>query len=821
MIRIETIRIREFRGIRELELELDRKNFGICGPNGTGKSGIVDAIEFALTGDISRLSGRGTGDLSVKVHGPHVDIRKHPANAKVELTAFIPSLGKSTTITRSVAAPSTYDLAPDDPQIRQVFEELQIHPEFALSRREIFRYILARPNDRAADVQELLRLAEVETTRKALTNIANSAQRQRDQKQQAHLTERNALLQILMVDKPDPQSVLAIVNVRRAILSLPPLDKLDATTAFKQGIPEKPKAAAPMLKKADAQADVATLAKFQAQAEPEEHAAKRAAALKEIQRLIDDAESLRTLKQQSLIKAGIELVDSDCCPLCDNAWEREVLLQHLTAKLESAKQATTLLNALNEDINYVIAEREAYAALLGRLIAICPKLEPAVDAEAIKTHMAQIEVGTDALRGFVANTGGIEGAKGALKQQWWTVPAAAKERIDACSAGVAALPEISKEDEARDFLTRAEDQYSRAVTARAAFEAAEKQSATAARALEIYETQSDAILETLYDEVAGDFTAYYRSLNREDEGEFEGKLIPSAAKLGFDVDFYGRGRFPPGAYHSEGHQDGMGLCLYLALMKHTLSDKFSFSVLDDVLMSVDADHRREVCKLLKKEFPDTQFILTTHDRVWLKFMHTEGLIQNNVTFSGWSVETGPKAWQHREVWDEIEEALQKNDIETTAGKLRRYLEYLATVLADNLRAEVRFKGDAQYDLGDLMQPVINRWRKKLGDAIKTAKSWDKDGDVTALSALLAQLDDARARTQAEQWAINPAVHYNHWANFQADEFRQVVRAFADLLATMQCDMCKSFVELQPRNTQAENIRCNCGEIAINLKKKAA
>lgn len=59
----------------------------------------------------------------------------------------------------------------------------------------------------------------------------------------------------------------------------------------------------------------------------------------------------------------------------------------------------------------------------------------------------------------------------------------------------------------------------------------------------------------------------------------------------------------------------MGLCLYLALMKHTLGDRFTFAVLDDVLMSVDAGHRREVCRLLKSEFPRTQFILTTHDRV--------------------------------------------------------------------------------------------------------------------------------------------------------------------------------------------------------------
>lgn len=821
MIRIETIKIREFRGIRELELNLDREHFGICGPNGTGKSGVVDAIEFALTGDISRLTGHGTGDLSVKAHGPHVDIRKRPENAKVELTAFIPSLGKSATISRSVKNPSDCDLAPDDSQIRAIFDELKIHPEFALSRREIIRYILARPNARAADVQELLRLAEVETARKALTTNANNAQKQRDQKQQTHLEERNALLQTLKIDKPAPQVILDTINASRAILSLPPLDQLDATTAFKQGVKEAPKTASPVVKKVDAQADLAALAKFQSDGEPDDSATTRSAALKEMQKLIDDAASLRSLKQQSLVKAGVELVEDESCPLCDKDWDRDALLQHLTAKLESAKQATEFLKTLNENINHVIAARETFTSLLQRLVSICPELKPAADAEAIKKRAAEVDVGTIILREFVSHTGGIDRAEEALQQEWWALSSGAQKQIKACSAAVAALPEVSKEDEARDLLTRAEYQFRRAVNARAPFEAADKQSTTAAKVLEIYETQSDSILEALYDEVAGDFTSYYRSINREDESQFEGKLEPSAAKLGFNVDFYGRGKFPPGAYHSEGHQDGMGLCLYLALMKRTLGDKFTFSVLDDVLMSVDADHRREVCKLLKKEFPNTQFILTTHDRVWLKFMHTEGLIKSAVTFSGWSVETGPKVWQHREVWDEIEEALQKDDIDTAAGKLRRYLEYVAAVLADGFRAEVRFKGDGQYDLGDLIPPVTNRWRKKLDDAIKAAKSWDKDDEVEALTALVAKVDDTRARTQAEQWAINPAIHYNQWANFQADEFRQVVRAFADLLETMRCDDCKSFVELQPRNQTAETIRCNCGDICVNLNKKTA
>jgi hypothetical protein len=88
------------------------------------------------------------------------------------------------------------------------------------------------------------------------------------------------------------------------------------------------------------------------------------------------------------------------------------------------------------------------------------------------------------------------------------------------------------------------------------------------------------------------FSACYREINKDDESAFTAKLMPSIGKLGFDVDFYGRGHFPPGAYHSEGHQDGMGLCLYLALMSHLLGKGFTIAVLDDVLMSVDKGQSR-------------------------------------------------------------------------------------------------------------------------------------------------------------------------------------------------------------------------------------
>src|SRR5215469_11902441 len=106
MIRLESVHIREFRGIRDLKLDLGGKTYSISGPNGTGKSGVVDAIEFALTGTISRLSGKGTGNLSVKSHAPHVDLRDNPAKSFVTIIVHILSINKSVSITRSVKDPS-------------------------------------------------------------------------------------------------------------------------------------------------------------------------------------------------------------------------------------------------------------------------------------------------------------------------------------------------------------------------------------------------------------------------------------------------------------------------------------------------------------------------------------------------------------------------------------------------------------------------------------------------------------------------------------------------------------------------------------------
>ncbi len=822
MIRLQKLRIEEFRGIRQIELPLNGENFGICGPNGTGKSGIVDAIEFALTGDITRLAGYGTSGVTIKSHAPHVDSRKTPEKSHVELTASIASSGELIVVDRVVSAPGDPTITSAAKNAAVVIAELATHPEFALSRREIIKYILTPPGQRSKDVQALLRLEQIEKVRQSLQRVANNSKNQAKQANEARDHARFELQQALGIAKLDPKNILAVVNERRATLQLPALPELTKDTSFLEGLAAnaaKSGQQQKILKKVSL-ADVAGILGESESGEPDELAKLRQGAIAALQKLQESPEGLRDLKRQILITQGLDLLDGELCPLCDTPWDEAELRDHLKEKLEKAKQAEGQLDALKASVAPFVRALKEREERNARIILYCNALEPKVEHTAFGEVAARLTAHRAAIERIASEPKDLDVEIVLLSEDWWTLPKNAADLLGtALHARLEALPEPSKEEEARAFLTVAQDRYERAKARRQAAELAGAQEKTAERVYEHYSASSTAILEGIYIGVEKDFSEYYQFINHEDEKEFEGKLKPSVGKLAFDVDFYGRGLFPPGAYHSEGHQDGMGLCLYLALMKHTLGDKFTFAVLDDVLMSIDAGHRRDVCRLLKTKFPKTQFIVTTHDPIWLQFMRTEQFVQSSISFGGWTVDSGPNVWSDSDVWTQIAEDLKKNDVSRAASTLRRYLEFVSTSMADKLGAKVKFHGNGQYDLGDLMPPLISAWKDLLGAARKAAESWGKKEEIEQLTAKEKDVKEKIARTQIEQWAINKAIHYNEWANLQAAELKSVVIGFKDMLDTMKCPDCGTFVYVLPAKGKSDVVRCDCGTININLKAK--
>jgi hypothetical protein len=382
------------------------------------------------------------------------------------------------------------------------------------------------------------------------------------------------------------------------------------------------------------------------------------------------------------------------------------------------------------------------------------------------------------------------------------------------------LPDQSSTVGAQTFLSTAQLRLKdyRAAMRKAA--AAKEAWSTAKATYDTYCSIQETELNALYDEVQKDFSGFYRAINGEDEAGFTAKLTPSEGSLGLQVNFYERGLFPPAAYHSEGHQDGMGVCLYLALMKRLFGKQFTFALLDDVVMSVDVGHRYQFCKLLKSQFPDTQFIITTHDRLWAEQMRSAGLVtaKTSVTFHSWTIDTGPIVESNVGIWEDISGSLAKGNVAAAAAALRNHLEYASRHLADQLGATPPFRADGNYELGDLLPSVLKRAKELQGRVAEAAQSWGDTAGKEAAATRKTELAASNGGANVEQWAVNKAVHYNEWANFGKKDFEPVVGAFKDLLSRFTCSKCGSWLYVTPKGNP-DSLRCACSTVNLNLKSK--
>jgi DNA repair exonuclease SbcCD ATPase subunit len=814
VIKLESAHIEEMRGIRKLDIDFQKGTFAISGPNGSGKSGVIDAIEFGLTGQIGRLTGRGTKGLSVSEHGPHVDKAKFPDAAFVELKVFLPAIGKSVTISRKVSAPKKPKITPDDDDVKAALAEIADHPEITLSRREILRFILVEPTKRSEEIQTILKLDDIGQTRSALSTAQNKLlQAQKNAVAQVE-SDRTNLQRHLQIATLKAEDLLDAVNTRRRLLGLPAITDLTADTKVDAGLASTAKTSE--FNKESALRDIKALADT-AKGFPDLAKIEVAAIVSDLETLEADSALLAALQRRSFIEKGLDLVDGPECPLCDKPWDDEQhLREHLKAKLAKSEEARKLQEALIKNGTDLAGKAIRISGLLSPVQKLADGQGETSFAQLLNTWKADLE----SLKPKLATVDGIAGLKDRLAGDWLQVPKAFVKSLKSFGEKIEAKPDQTATLAAQTFLSTAQLRLSDYREAMRKHKAAEIACAAAKSAYETYCTVLEDELNALYEEVQKDFSTFYRAINEDDEATFTAKLTPTEGSLTLDVNFYDRGLFPPAAFHSEGHQDGMGVCLYLALMKRLFGDHFTFALLDDVVMSVDAGHRYQFCKLLKTYFPDTQFVITTHDRLWAEQMKSAGLVtgKRSIAFHSWTIDSGPLVESNEEIWQEISSALSKGKVEAAAAALRHHLEYASRHLADQLGAAPQFHADGNYELGELLPPVLKRMKELYGKAADAAQSWGNKTEKEAATKRKDALSASAGASSVEQWAVNKAVHYNEWANFGRKDFEPVVAAFKELLDCFSCDKCDSWLYITPRGNP-ETLRCACNGVSFNLKAK--
>jgi len=818
-MKVIELEINNVRGICHLPLKPNGKNFVVWGPNGSGKSAVVDAIDFLLTGKISRLTGEGTGGITLSKHGPHIDHK--PKDAVVRAILQIPGLKKPVEIKRCMAHPNALEY---DESVANFIEPIILlaqRGQHVLTRRDILRFIAAEASTRAHQIQELLNITKIEEIRKTFVSVQNKLGDECKAEKKAVDRAKDAINVIVQEKTFSEGTVLKFVNQNRAVLGGQHISTFSSTELKRKLAPPVGAPSAQPINLTLLEKSIQNLLSL-ALPQNQDVVAKSDKLLREsIDTIRRDPNLSRALLRLQLTELGMNLIDdTGSCPLCDTPWLPGKLREYLEQKISLAKvaeQHRAKITKLSESIaSAVNSTMETLKIVISAAQAVELKSELSLLKSWFGDLQALLKVLDACLDKYPDSRFGSDSTKQMLapfnvEDTFEHVQRAAKGKY----------PVATPQQNAWDMLTRLEENMKALEGAENMFRKAELSEKRASLLLSSFVAARDSVLTKLYDAIGDRFVYLYRQLHRLDEGNFEAKIEPEEAGLNFEVDFYGRGKYPPLALHSEGHQDSMGLCLYFALSENLTQGLIDLVILDDVVMSVDAEHRREVCHLLETCFPNRQFLITTHDRTWANQLKSAGIVdkQGIVEFYNWHVETGPCVCYQVDMWDRVEDDLQKNDIPSAAARLRRGCGEFFAEVCDVLEARVVYRLNGPHELGDLLPAAIGRYSELLGQAKKAANSW---GDNNCLD-MLKELDSTKAqiykRTSAEQWAVNASVHYNNWANLSDKDFRPVVEAFHDLYGLFTCTECGSMLGLVVSGVTPMAVRCSCGKVNWNLMEK--
>lgn len=815
-MKIHSITVKNVRGLVDFTFEPKGKSVVVFGPNGSGKSALVDSIDFLFTGKIQRLEGEGTGEVSLRDHGPHFG--HAPAEAVVSAVVILPD-GRKFTLERAMSSAKTLKCNPPADADMIAALEISSRGYHVLSRREILRYIAAEPAERAKSIQALMNVSEIEDLRKLLNGVKNEMEASETATIRSGSISQADIVGLLGLAQFDNGLVLSAVNAQRAILKAP-LIGAESLGSPKMGV------AAPASGAAQPGSPVVVADDVKRISLSEDARIVLKAAEKNLKALLTEIEKDPTLRadldSKELVDLGLSLLgDGANCPLCEKPWETGHLRKFLEEKQQKAEKAAEMkqkATALSDEIIRVAGVLET---VLPRLVAACERLGLADSKNFLSDTVTRWTIWRKRLSNTLLEY--PSNAEETIETEFFGNEVFSKHLVDIQAVATAAVPVVSPEQVSWDVLTKFESQWQSSERFKKDIQNLASKKDQASALAQTFQKSRDAVMAGLYTSIEASFKKYYCILHDHEKSTFEAALRPDGAALRFEVDFQGKGKFPPIAFHSEGHQDSMGLCLYLALMEKLTQGKVGFTILDDVVMSVDSGHRQPVCELFSSGFSERQFFITTHDKIWARQIRNAGVVQqsNFLAFRAWTVEKGPK-WREEDQWLQIGELLKEDRIPMAAAALRRELEEFFDDTCDLLVARVPYSGDGRYELFDLMESAIGRFGRLLKDAKKSAVSWNQLDKLKELNDWESRFDAAKKTGPVEAVIINPTVHFNRLIQTSAQDFAPVFLAFTQLRDCFRCPSCQSLLFISPRKPQGEmkgEVRCRCGSIHWNLLEK--
>jgi DNA repair exonuclease SbcCD ATPase subunit len=709
---VRLIKFEHFRGLPANEIKLRGKNLVILGMNGKGKSAIVDGVEFVFSGQVARFTGAGTGSIS---HDDAVKNVKTGGDPKVAL-ALSPSNGE---ISRKLSSTTT-EVTERQP-VKDFFGQHQSVDGFILRRSKILDFVCDQDADRYQKFVKLLGITKVDDFQRAFVEAERQAKAVADTATTTHQTT----LDVFNDPASDfsPQSlaqIFAHISTTVESFELEKLEKWKDLEArlrlLKTKRPQANREKIDVITRALVSIET-PLASF---SEIDMRTANELRTkITELADLSTDAPRNRIIDEARSYLASH--ADETHCPLCETQFDKpvEAVLVRLKERnnallelriavsnrqtaLERIKQyADDVVSQLKKDLQHAEIFDDVTRTGLRNSLAAAIRVSRILIRAIMNTFAGDVAL-PDELLSVLETRNAL--AVSLKLQKAALVPSDSTKletTITLVERGIVSWEPISQAEQA---IIDSGETYRRTTVAKESFSSAR-----------------ESAIQKVFTHISRTVLDYYRRLHNFGEDEdtsectaLELKPTSRAATGGLRlaIQFLGLANSKdPRAFLSEGHLDSLGLCLFLAAVR-IFNAPGSLLVLDDVLTSIDKEHRRRVGELLYSEFQDFQIILTTHDEHWNDLLCSSARawgLQDKwryIKLEEWDVETGPVLSLVESSWTFITEHLAEAEYRNLGGPFRLVIEDFMKRCAAKIELKVKFKGDGKYTGGDFITAGI-------------------------------------------------------------------------------------------------------------------
>jgi len=708
--KIKKVKINSLRGIRDLELQIDGKKLLIYGENGTGKSSIVDAIEFFFSGTISHL--KGVRGISLQNHGPHIHFEKDDMN--VEIT-FNPG---NITLIRN------FSLMSSPPEHLKSYFQITQKSAFILRRSQLLEFIISRPAERFRVIGSIIGIESLDNIELEMKKVFDKIKGEIEFCNTRFKKIINELSNIMNEKIGGIDDILPTINKVLKEVNYPQMKSLEMFDEYSEKLLNYTK----KTKSFDKIHLLKMIRETTTHKLVEEEIEKKIYLLNtKITKILDEDFILKNYIHNILYNGLTILKEqkSEKCPLCEQEIERQNLMKRVESRLNTLNDLSNTASEIRKLSANIIKEIEVIVNKLNnvnlhvKLVDELSELSIQIEEQVIclKEIIKKISSTGDFKSNIEVKI--IEQQFNKVKKLW--------KYISKKSENLLEVADISKEEkEVLDKIRKIEKVRNKTVEILNVQSKIKKYQKSFILAEKMYNTFSEvkkAKIQEIFRNIQNNIQQYFKIIHPSEPFEnIELRIIPERrASTELRLDIFGREREDPRALISEGHLDSLGLCIFLSFIKKFNKD-CSLIILDDVVSTVDSKHRENICKLLLEEFKDKQLIITTHDELWYDQLLSYQRVYNmendfkNMVIVKWSINTGPIIQPYKTRWERIQEKIDKGDKNGAGNEGRQYLEWILTEICERMRAQVSFKKSGRYELGELLDSAKKRLDKLLKDS---------------------------------------------------------------------------------------------------------